>query len=935
MFSTKIKFSRKIFLVGNLLKKIAFLCILVLILTNIFHLTFSSLPVLAQFDITESETDPLVKIWNYTANDIIVSVCSVSDITNDGLPEVVAGSQSTSDSTVYMIDGATGEKLWHYNKWESFWEVLREVKCIPDVTDDNVSDILVACLGGVYILDGLCGKRVWWYTDLGGWVSTDFVPDVTGDGKPEIITGSTFEVHLLDIVNDKILWHFYDSSMDDTLVTYVPDVTGDNIPDVAVGSDNNMTYLLSGSDGKSMWKFKADGRIQSITYRPGTLGDEIPNILVGSAKGTVYLINGRNGDEIWHYKAGDSITRRDGIVCIPDVTSDGKTEVVVGSHDYCVYLLDGTSGELVWFFKTQNKVESVAYSYDIDGDKTVYIIVGSKDKKVYMLSAANRSVLWKFQTDGYVYSVSNISDVSGDGHPDVIAGSSDHRIYCLSGYSLRSPAIVIKIESNPIKGVPIEYRGDFVGTETTDFSIGPEASPFMLTLTAPLTYEDYSFNHWIVDGSILHEGNEITLTVDRDRTAVAVYVEHPGRAKPYFMAGVYLISDSSLGTVPVYTRYVSEPSFYLALPENQQVKLRYFGHLDAQIGEPLPDKKIILQLDKNIISSCRTRKSYQEIGGMKCNFDGIISLSLSSGVYVLEFKFEGDETYSQVTQEYFIVVYKSSGFNITRDAYKFSNWGFNFVEYLSLITELLNGGIVDTALYYPILCLYPIFSGMGHCFGMAASSSAFYMNPSLKPKQMDTYEFDKNDVYLEVNWYQLQQVRWLFHESDITTSIETVKSLINSGEPVIMGFRFCDELPPKGHAVAIIGYCHNKDGTYFVIYDNNAPNTTTLCKVKEGKMIWELNYITSASFIPPNKLQPLVKSNRLNEAIKEIFNKYSGFLWHSPVDVRITSQSGKELIVEEDNVVRNDFTESYIYLDDQVKIILLPSNDTYFVEASA
>jgi len=882
-------------------------------------------------------------VWKFPLRSYLAVgfLTALPDVNFDDKDDVVISSKSR----VYVIDGVTGGKIWSADDCGNYYK--DSVAWLPDVTGDGKPEILTEGDLGVVLLDGAYGELLWNYSEAGGNLLA--MPDISGDGISDVFVSGT-KGFMINGINGKLIWTCEDHFWSTVSLNFVNDANGDGTPDVLVG-DLTYLYCIDGRSGKRIWR-RTEANLYGLFPDPEAVVKDIE--VIPDISGNNYLeviaihqryhiitcYDSNNGATIWYRSL---LAYPFGVETVSDITGDDVPEIVIACVDVekdetKLFVLNGKNGNEIWNLTLPMKPCLRADTLEICSGiyNTETILIGGAGN-FYAVEVESKKILWTFpfNDDEIVISVSHIGDISGDEIEDIIIGLSNETVYCLSGKGKSSIPSNVHVQSSPIIGIPIEFYGDYTGQKLTNFTIGAESTTFTVTLCAPLTHQDYIFSHWIVDGSILHEENEITLTVNKDRTAVAVYVEHLGRAKPYFMAGIYLISDSSLGTVPVYTRYVSEPGFYLALPENQQVKLRYFGHLDAQIGEPLPDKEIMLQLGKNIISSCRTRKSYQEIGGMKCNFDGIISLSLSSGVYVLEFKFEGDETYSQVTQEYFIVVYKSSGFNITRDAYKFSNWDFNFVEYLSLITELLNRGIVDKALYYPILCLYPIFSGRGHCFGMAASSSAFYMNPSLKPKQKDTYEFDKNEVYLEVNWYQLQQVRWLFHESDITTSIETVKSLIHSGEPVVMGFRFCDELPPKGHAVTIIGYCDNEDETYLVIYDNNAPNITTLCKVKEGKMIWELNYITSASYIPPNKLQPLVKSNRLYEAIKEIFNKYSGFLWHSPVDVRITSQSGKELIVEEDNVVRNDFTESYIYLDDQAKIILLPSNDTYFVEASA
>jgi outer membrane protein assembly factor BamB len=476
-----------------------------------------------------------IRIWNYTTNENVVSLDYLIDITNDNIPEVVAGSEGYPFSTpakVYLLSGADGKELWHFDKWENFWEeVLREVKSIPDVTGDNKPDILVGVLGEVYVLNGLNGKKVWATKDqfpfenrISGWPSVDYTQDITKDGKPEVVLGATFEVRMVNGVNGKTLWKFKNWDMDDTLVASIPDVTGDGIPDVVTGSNNCFVYMLNGSNGKIIWQTRIDSSVVSLKYHPDAYGDSIPDVIVGSAMGTVYLLSGLNGNILWTFKTNASITPRDGIVTIHDITGDGKAEVVIGSYDHNVYLLNGINGEVIWTFKTENKIESVACVPD-----AMRVIVGSRDKKVYLIDGRLGNIIWEYETEGYILSCSCIPDVSNDGRFDVIAGSSDHNVYCLNGWGshpTQPEGYILHVQSYPISGIQISYSGDYSGTGMTNFDIGPENSPFAVTLTAPSAYQGYTFDHWELDGQYAGLRNSITVNVYNGynvRTAVAYY----------------------------------------------------------------------------------------------------------------------------------------------------------------------------------------------------------------------------------------------------------------------------------------------------------------------------------------------------------------------------------------------------------------------------
>jgi len=89
-----------------------------------------------------------------------------------------------------------------------------------------------------------------------------------------------------------------------------------------------------------------------------------------------------------------------------------------------------------------------------------------------------------------------------------------------------SKTYILHVQSSPIPGIQISYSGDYSGTGMTNFDIGPKDSPFTITLTASLTYQDYTFDHWELDGVNMGETSLLTVKVDderRERTAIAVY----------------------------------------------------------------------------------------------------------------------------------------------------------------------------------------------------------------------------------------------------------------------------------------------------------------------------------------------------------------------------------------------------------------------------
>jgi hypothetical protein len=93
--------------------------------------------------------------------------------------------------------------------------------------------------------------------------------------------------------------------------------------------------------------------------------------------------------------------------------------------------------------------------------------------------------------------------------------------------SLATSSYFLQVKSIPESGVTIEYSiGDFVGSGVTTFSLGPESSPFTVTLTAPEVFEGWTFSYWKLDGESASSTTSLTVFVGEElceRVAIAVY----------------------------------------------------------------------------------------------------------------------------------------------------------------------------------------------------------------------------------------------------------------------------------------------------------------------------------------------------------------------------------------------------------------------------
>jgi len=104
------------------------------------------------------------------------------------------------------------------------------------------------------------------------------------------------------------------------------------------------------------------------------------------------------------------------------------------------------------------------------------------------------------------------------------------------------PEYTLTVQSRPISGIPI--GGDKPGT--TDYTAKSNGLP--IALTAPSFFStggtDYDFVRWTVDGANRPDGEvNVSITMDADRTAVAIYEARPFRLTVQSRPGITISGD--------------------------------------------------------------------------------------------------------------------------------------------------------------------------------------------------------------------------------------------------------------------------------------------------------------------------------------------------------------------------------------------------------
>jgi hypothetical protein len=292
------------------------------------------------------------KLDTYTtpASGWVYSLCEMSDIDGDSVPEAAFGTGSDSNS-VYLVDGASTGAATVRWRW-SAPDAVYTVRNIGDVNGDGHDDVLAAvgddgdrivCLSGGTTNPN--GQILWQHIPSISVYACGVHADITGDGIREAIavywTLGGDAIRVLNGATGLTVWTSTAVGDYGMMVDSLEDVTGDGVPEIVVASWENAVTVLDGLDGSLVWK-----------------------TVVGTT----------NGGDVWTARAVD------------DLNGDGRQDVIAGSFDYHVYAMDGDSGEVFWAYDTGNRVFSVAPVGDLNDDGRPEVAAATQDTQNTVLA---------------------------------------------------------------------------------------------------------------------------------------------------------------------------------------------------------------------------------------------------------------------------------------------------------------------------------------------------------------------------------------------------------------------------------------------------------------------------------------------------------------------------------------------------------------------
>jgi len=239
-----------------------------------------------------------------------------------------------------------------------------------------------------------------------------------------------------------------------------------------------------------------------------------------------------------------------------------------------------------------------------------------------------------------------------------------------------------------------------------------------------------------------------------------------------------------------------------------------------------------------------------------------------------------DKEYSLNVKKTFSVYYavNSEGrpFSVKVDGYNFENEGLNWHKDFPLLKEIYS----ERGSWLPgIMALWETSSvWKGRCFGMAATSSLYFLNPLLKPKtvrHLITYRMakDDKDVRKEILRYQIAQSKPEVKDSPNEIFQKLIKHFSQRNPllpPPILGLK-----GDKGyHAVTVyrLVYVQESDTACGLIYESSSPGRPQYFKINPSDNTFILPYAKRykiAQLILPYDLDDRELRSRIRKLAKE------------------------------------------------------------------
>lgn len=377
------------------------------------------------FDLKNNNEDYSI-LWNFSCEGHYVFS---SNINNDGIPDIIAGS--------YAIDGKTGKKIYEFEAGKVIAVKGPKIISYDDCHGNNQE------VSQLYCLDSSNGKIIW-SKEL---ESAFFFHVAIGSNEIVVCTGDfayrdNDYVYYLNLNDGNIKWKKYTDGY--SYSSTISDINSDGKKEIivttggTVNSVNGYGYVYCfNTEGNILWEIKEKFKDFRISCIDNLNSNSFKEILVESGNG-IQCLNGKTGNVLWKWSTIHNQGSIQSINTADLINEYPGNEIIIGGVEgvFCIRGNDELSSDerLIWkACKDNNIIDYIVMSVstgDLDKDEKLDVIAGcmgfmnSDPISLFAIDGQSGMLLWEYENWGQIENYNSgllCTDLTGDNYPEVIA----------------------------------------------------------------------------------------------------------------------------------------------------------------------------------------------------------------------------------------------------------------------------------------------------------------------------------------------------------------------------------------------------------------------------------------------------------------------------------------------------------------------------------
>jgi parallel beta-helix repeat protein len=282
-------------------------------------------------------------------------------------------------------------------------------------------------------------------------------------------------------------------------------------------------------------------------------------------------------------------------------------------------------------------------------------------------------------------------------------------------------------------------------------------------------------------------------------------------------------------------------------------------------------------------------------------------------------------------------------FDLRNDGYFFRNRGpLSFGEVVYILGTY---NITEVPL---ALIFYAIANASGRCFGMAATSGSYFLEPSRRPAPGEVHTWDSTNLAVLDN-INLAHISQGLYATDLTWGVTDrypyLQQELANDRPVVLALRRVGST--LGHAVLGTQLVQLSQRNAFIqVYDNKYPDSARVASFDFTSNSFSYYPYSSVAGIPRAVFSEWDVRSSINHflgyATRDLFNTSRvGFATACPVNLLVRSGSGQRFGYLNDGTFVNEINGAEAFRtstgstpNDSITVLLAPLNGRYSVEVN-